>query len=293
MSKSYRTTCPVCGGDNFVVTPSKGFSYCFNCTYHINENTAPIVKEMSAQVEDIRHLYTQAAIYYHTSLDKRAHIFLQQRGFTDNTIQDLQIGYCPPGISPLYKQNIAKEAGLTSFDNTAFLGDRITFPYFNEPGIVTDIRGRAIDTLAEPRYLSLLGGSYFRGAIYPYNYHLRYNAKQIIITDGEIKADISCQIGYATMALPGIGTWRDGFIENEDTEYILLYDNQRANYFHVQAAIVRTAKRFKSIKIATLPLLGKDKQDIDSFILNHGVPLFKTVIEAALPFQDWYVLQRF
>jgi DNA primase len=289
--RSYRTECKKCGGHNYVVTPSKGISKCFNCGYYeLDSAVAPQSKVMSSHLDEIRALYAQAAKYYHSALTPEAYTFLHNRGFTDAMIKELQLGYCPSGRSPLYTKLIAKEAGLAKYDSTAFLENRITFPYFHN-GMHTEIRGRAIDPYEEVRYKSPLGSSYHRGAIYPYNY--QYTAPRIIITEGEIKAAIALQYGHTAIAMPGLSIWSEGFRESPETEYIVCFDSQQHAQYNVQRAIIAIADKIPTMKVATLPLLGKKKQDIDSFILDHGVVFFTNIIHSALPFAEWYKLQRY
>lgn len=291
MGKSYRTECPKCMRNNFVITPHNGIGYCFNCTYLNNGTHITDKIEISENVEIFRELYTQAANYYHSSLTSAAYSFLVSRGFTDTTIEELKLGFCPTGRHPLYRHKLAKESGLTDYNKDGFLANRITFPYFAN-NTITEIRGRSIDSTDEVKYKSLLGSSYYRGAIYPYNYHLHDN-NRILLTEGEIKADIAYQVGIPSMALPGIGVWRKGFIPKTSTEYILLFDSQKYGMKYVRQAITKVAQKIKHIKIATLPLMGKDKQDIDSFILLYGAKAFHMIVNSALVYNDWKVLQRF
>ncbi len=297
MARSYKTTCPnpLCNGNNFYVTEHNGMGYCFNCGHLVRDNEEHVhtIQEISPNVDAIRQLYTQAAHYYHSSLDSTAYDYLHQRGFTDQTIQDLQIGYCPIGKSPLYKGDTAKEAGLVYYDETALLGGRITFPYLLDDGTVTDIRGRSIDPTEEMKYKSLLGSSYNRGAIYPYNYHLRSTSNRILLTEGEIKADIAYQFKFPTMALPGMLNWRSGFIPDSTKEYVIVFDNQRDNFYQVRQAIMKAARKIPNAFVSTLPLLGKNKQDIDGFILEYGYNAFNIIVNGALPYNEWYKLQRF
>lgn len=289
--KSYRTECPKCMGHNFVITPDNGIGYCYNCAYFNNGKHTIDKIETSEHVDAFRELYKQATNYYHSSLTPDAYSFLVSRGFNDTVITDLKIGFCPTGKHPLYKHKLAKEAGLIDHNNSGFLANRVTFPYFAN-GSITEIRGRAIESTDEIKYKSLLGSSIYRGAIYPYNYHLSNN-KRIVITEGEIKAAIAYQVGTPAMALPGMGIWRAGFKPNKDTEYILLFDSQRYGMKYVKQAITKIAQKIKHIKIATLPLMGKDKQDIDSFILSYGASAFHTIINSALTYNDWRDIQRF
>jgi len=291
--KGYKTTCPVCGGNNYWYTPNNDMGHCFSpsCKYTEIHGKHAIKKRVrSDSVIEIRDYYKLAAMYYHSSLDTRAISFLHERGFTDSTIQDRQIGYVPPGKSPMYKDPIAKEAGLADAKNSAFLADRVVFPYFKNKDTIIDIRGRAIDQNEEIKYKSPFNDSYYRGAIYPYNYDLRNNAR-IIITEGEIKADIACQIGFPCLALPGMGSWRHGFIQ-EDQEIVILFDTQE-NQREVIAAIRTIAKHIDNPFIATLPLLGKKKIDIDTFILRYGKDIFAGIINTAIPYTTWNTLQLY
>ncbi len=298
MAKSFKTTCPKCGGNNFYVTPYNQMGYCFSPECHYTERNGKSLSHQqrirSDNVNEIRAFYTSAANYYHSSLTPEATAFLYNRGFNDTTIQSLKIGYCPPGKSPLYKSPIAKEAGLATMDNSAFLANRITFPYFKDISTVTDIRGRTIDPNEELKYKSPFGDVYFRGAIYPYNWHLR-NEKRIVLTEGEIKADISYQEGIPTMALPGIGTWRKGLVQDDDQEFIIVFDNESKP--HVQreviAAIRKVYKELVRAKIAVLPLLGDMKAEIDTFIRKHGGALYRSILDNALDYNTWNSLQTF
>lgn len=297
MGKSYKTTCPSCGNDNFYVTPSNGLSYCFNaaCGHWEKDGDIPQTPRKrlrSENLNEIRQFYEQVASYYHNSLDSRAIAFLHQRGFNDETIQKMQLGYIPCGRHPLYKSSIAKEAGLATKAGEAFLGDRIAFPYLVSNNGVTDIRGRAIDPNDELKYKSPFGDVYARGADYPYNYQLS-DAPRLIITEGEIKADLATQSGFPTIALPGMSNWRDGFRQKQGQEIIILFDSQEHNNQDVRAAIRKVANRLDDAKVATLPLFGKKKQDIDSFIIDYGTNIFKMVVDSALDFQVWNRLQRF
>lgn len=288
----YKTTCPKCGGDNFYITPENGKSYCFSpsCNYYKNEYTETKEERIrSDYIDDIRAFYNKAAQYYHSALDKRALQYLYKRGLTDDTIQQLKIGYCPKGKSPLYTGTIPEEAGL-SINGAAFLADRITFPYMYTNEIITEIRGRAI-TETTIKYLSPRKSAYYRGADYPYNYHMR-NAQKIILTEGEIKADLAVQTGYATMALPGMGTWKSGFKQQPDQQVIILFDSQSNNTRDTRAAIIKASQQLDEPLIATLPLFGEKKMDIDQFILTYGKIGFDTVVNSALSFNTWKRLQR-
>ena len=298
--RSYKTECPKCGKDNFYVTPRNGMGYCFSptCHYVERDGKAYTGKERvrSDNVAEIRALYYTAAHYYHSALNTQARNFLHARGFTDETIKRLLIRYCPVGTAPLYRSDIAKEAGLANARNDAFLANRITFPYFKTDKIITDIRARALDPHDELKYKSPFGDVYYRGAIYPYNYNLARGAKRILITEGEIKADIAVQAGFPTIALPGISAWRVGFAQEENQEVVIVFDNESNpnTQREVIAAVRKVAGELVKPKIAVLPIMsGQKKAEIDTFVNMFGVELFRSIIDNALTYEAWNVLQTF
>lgn len=291
--KHQRMHCPKCDGNSYVYTFETEFGYCFLCTYKEYKGTpAHRQKIRSEYVDEIRGFYNQVAHYYHSCLDNKAISFLHQRGFTNDTIDRFLIGYCPHGSNPLYKDQLAIEAGLgLPHDSTCVLAGRITFPYFFNDNMIVDIRGRSINPDEELRYKGPYHSSYYRGADYLYNTHLA-NANTILITEGEIKADIATQVGFATLAMPGINSIKT-FTQRDDQKVIILFDSQRGKQHFVNEAITRLSKTLYDPYVSTLPLFGRDKMDCDTLILEYGVDVFADVVNNALPYNQWLQLQRF
>lgn len=296
--KSYKTVCPSCGHLSFYVTPDNGMGHCFRPTCKLtqfNGDNTRKIQIRSDNVSEIRQVYKEAAWYYHSSLDTKSRVYLHKRGFTDTTIQDLMIGYCPYGSIPLYRDPMAKEAGIATAKNEAFLEHRITFPYFKNKDVITDLRGRSLDSNALLKYKSPFGGTVFRGAIYPYNYHL-HNNRRIILAEAEIKANIAYQLGYAAIGIPGIGAWRSGFVQEDNQEVIIVFDNESNpdTQREVIHAVRRISKELMHVKVAVLPIFdGENKAEIDTFINKHGGALFSSVIDNALDYKIWNSLQTF
>lgn len=294
--KPFKTDCPMCAGNDFYITPHNGVGFCFHCGHWTRDGHAEHKPKVRSQhIDEIRNYYAQTTEYYHSSLDTAAYAFLTKRGFTDETIKRFKIGYCPLGKHPIYKGQIAQEAGLATITQTGFLAGRITFPYFYDDNTITDIRGRSLDPFDATRYKSPYHDGYYRGADFPYNFHLRCN-KRLILTEGEIKADIASQIQYPAMALPGIMSWRDGLVIDLDTDYTMIFDSQH-NMRDVRKAIVRIADKLvaagvNSPRIGTIPLFGRSKMDIDDLIIAYGPEIFADVVNNALPYTEWKELQR-
>jgi DNA primase len=280
---SYKTECPKCQGHNFYVTEHNGIRYCFNCGYVEKEGYGEQVKVRSEHIPVFRDLYKELAFYYHSNLDTEHRNYLYERGLTDESINRLQIGYCPDSSHILYTHPLAIESGV-AYKGKAFLANRIIFPYWVE-NEVTDLRGRIFQINDDRKYLSLFQSGYFRGADYAYLPSTN-PSDTIVITEGEIKAILPEQYNIPTKGIPGMLSQRQISIYPYK-KAILCFDNQRYGRRQLFAAIKKWVERIPHILIATLPLRGKDKQDIDSYILSYGVQAFQDVLKNAIPYNTW------
>ena len=281
---SYKTLCPQCGKSNFYVTEHNGTKYCFNCAYLEKDGDYEDVKVRSENIEGIREYYRELTEYYHSCLEPKHRIFLNERGITDTTIERLKIGYCPNSSHVLYTHPLGKESGLVLSTKEPFLSDRVIFPYWFD-NQVTDMRGRSLVLHGAEKYKSPFHSAYFRGADYAYNISTTPE-KTIVITEGEIKSILPEQEGLPTKGLPGMNANRQITV-SPFKNMVICFDNQRHKRIELIRAIKRIAQRIPNVKIATLPLRGKEKQDIDSYILNYGIDAYKQVISAALPYDVW------
>jgi len=287
---NYKAKCPQCGGNDFYVTPQNGVAYCFHCTYYERSGEAKGKQRIiTSDIESIRDFYTKITDYFHSCLTLPAITYLYGRGFTDETISKLKIGFIPDKELPVsYEDTVVKDSGL--FVGTqCVLANRIAFPYFVDNTVV-DIRGRTLDATEEVRYKSPLGSASSRGAVYPYN--ANDATQDHIITEGEIKAVIATQVGIPCVALPGITSWREKTLSNH--KQIILFDSTRVKTTReiTFRAIDKLAGRLLNPYVVVLPLGKNIKMDIDEFILTRGVDEFKNIINNALTYREWAILQR-
>ena len=276
MARGYKDTCPGCSGKNLWITPDNGMSYCYNCGYcNFDSNTPQVKQERYHDVTAIRQLYTELTAYYHSNVD-HVRKYLHNRGLTDEEINTYKIGYCPSGSHKIYQSEHAEAAGIVKHNGMAFLGDRVTFPYWNSI-YVTDIRGRAVGD-DERRYLSPFGGSFHRGADYPF----AWSNDSEVITEGEFKAIALRRAGFQAIGVPGITN-----IRPKSMYSIICFDSDTKKE-HVQRAILRIAKYRKDIRIATIPLRkGEEKMGADDYIEKYGIEAMKLVLNAALSLKEW------
>jgi hypothetical protein len=286
---NYKTECPKCAGNDFYVTPSNGVGYCFHCGHYERSGSEKESYKITYGIEALRSVYTSLASSYHSNLGGRALAYLYSRGYTPETIDKLKLGYIPDEVPLHLDKVLARDTGLFA-NGKSILGGRVSFPYLVN-GIVTDIRGRSLD--ADPiRYKSPLGSAEQRGAVYPYNYDDSTN--DYVITEGEIKAGISSQIGVPTLALPGISTWRSMLTNHRRDRQVIVFDSVRlASSREITfRAIDKLANKLYNPYVVVLPLLGEDKMDIDRFILRRGPEEYRTIIQNALTYSEWALLQR-
>jgi DNA primase len=185
------------------------------------------------------------------------------------------IGYCSNKVHRLYKHPLAYESGLTTKQGKPFLAGRITFPYLLYDQ-VTDIRARLYDGSGE-RYLSVHGSTYYRGADYAYN--INTHEQEILITEGEIKALAAWQCGIHAVGLPGILSKRK--VSLVDTEKQVICFDSQIPMWHVESAIQKQVATCSHPYILTLPLQGRQKQDIDQYILEYGRNNFRSLYRYA------------
>jgi hypothetical protein len=260
---------------------------------------------LSPHIQEIRRVYTELTAYYHSQLKKEHRQYLYCRGINDDTIERQQIGYCPPTYCSTYSDPMAYEAGVCYTDKKTkeqkpFFADRIMFPYIvtDDEGndTVSEIRGRAVNSDAEIKYLSVFRSSRSIDATYPFQWKDRFS-KRWLITEGEFKAAAASQHGHKCVALPGMSTWKNRILPTAEDQIIVIFDRMkdRLKQLDVNRAIQRIGERIPRLRVGSLPLLGEEKMDIDSFLIHPkgGENYFTDVVESSIPFGWWKDVTRF
>ena len=214
--------------------------------------------------------------------------YLISRGFSERSIVELKIGYIPDEFRKDIETRLGRDSGLY-VSGKAVLGNRISFPYIVDSQII-DIRGRALDKADPVRYKSPIGSAQLRGADYPYNH--KDSHTDHIITEGEIKAAIASQHGIPCVAVPGIVSWRPKLHGTAKQTIVFDSTSSRQTREITYRAIDKLSRKLYNPHVAALPLRGNDKMDIDTFILAYGAEEFRTIVNSALPYEDWAKIQR-
>ncbi len=307
-SRGFKTVCPSCNGRDLWVTTDTSSCFCFECgvSYKVVKSLtdqAPAFKPLIGKAFDtkaIRATYKEATEYYHSCIGAEQEMFLRQRGISQEAISFFKIGFCPNSSAPMYLTETAKEAGLADGRGNPWLANRIVFPYIAD-GEVTDIRGRTIHDNDEPRYKSLYHRSEQRGAIYPFNFDAAMrkaaDTGTLILTEGEIKAVVGDRFNFAVMALPGMLSYRPGLVAMPGVKLIVMFDNSsnHEDRLRVDKAIARFAQRVQHFSVVTLPLLGHDKMDIDTYLLTepNAHDRFQHFIDNSIDYTQYKRLRSF
>lgn len=300
---NFKVTCPACNGHNLYVTLSNGFAFCFNCNVSMTlegyePRKARKIVQIQSTIDEVRSVYKRLKQVYQDQLNREHFEFLEHRGIDKDKAELFGVGFCPAAQLPDYQYQVYKDAGVTDFHGGPSLANRLVFPYEAE-GEITDIRGRSWIG-EEPKYRSPFLPSIIRGAYYPFNWDRAVvkaqQKKMLIITEGEIKA-IAADDLFPIVALPGMNSWRRGLEPDPSWRIVVMFDNdaRRKHRLDIDRAIRRISERLPKIYVATLPLLGEQKMDIDAFLVHpHGKDVrFKQVVEDAIPYAEYAQLRRF
>jgi hypothetical protein len=225
---------------------------------------------------------------------------LNDRGVSDEAITKFRIGYCPDSSHEDYTLPISFRAGITIAGSKSILRGRIVFPYFNPVnGEVVDLRGRLLDIEEDesnPKYRGPYNSASQRGADeWPYNAESLRNPV-VVITEGELKALASTIAGVPAVGIPGISSfkWRLRLSLNPTQKRVVVFDSEAKPHVQesVNQSIDKLARLLPELYVATLPLAGRSKVDLDTFILTNGSAEFKLIVDKSLPYETWAKLQR-
>lgn len=298
--------CPVCGCKDANFNTAKLRWRCWHCPakgmvipeegYEIKE-----VEEPELDVPRIRELYTILAEKYHQSMTQPVLNYLRNRGLTQKTIDDFQLGFCPTDFYDEYSDKLAESAGIL-YQNYPVLTNRVTIPYIAN-GKVTDLRGRILDTIFQyrentPTYTSLGGNHTSRGATFLFNHDVIEKSDRIIITEGEFKAIVAQQSGFDTVATPGIFGWQREWSDLlKDKNVILVADFDRISGMRSPAYLMAKmlSRDLPKLKVALLNVASHTstgKIDIDSLITNGHIRLFELAIDGAMDAKTWLRIEE-
>ncbi len=313
---------------SFAVSPDKQIYHCFGCgaggnTYSFlmnieGWNFIETVKKLAdeaginlvVQEENTEHVQIRARImeahelaskfYHHILMNSefgvQAKAYLENRGFSQATLEEFQIGFAPNTretlLGFLSKRGFAKEellaGGLLSNNRSNQYYDRfrnrVMFPIWDSQGKVIAFGGRSMGR-EEPKYLNTSDTPLFNKSRTIYNLHrargpMRMQG-EVLVFEGYVDVISAHQRGI-TNAVATLGTAlteEQAKIMRRNVERaILVYDGDNAGMM----ASVRGAEILENanleVSIAGLP----DKMDPDDFFKSRPIEEFQQLLQSAM-----------
>ncbi|RLA69823.1 MAG: DNA primase [Epsilonproteobacteria bacterium] len=335
---NYKANCPFHGEKtpSFVVSPSKQIYHCFGCgvggdsikfVMELEKLSYPESIEKLASMNNFSLTYTKGSSDYsdakrvleaigqwytkNLNRNETAMKYLLDRGVSQSSIENFEIGYVPGGqevmqflqsaLLPLPK---AAEAGIIAQSENgkgyyARLVERITFPIYSASASIVGFGGRTI-TNHPAKYINSPQTKLFNKSRLLYGYHLAkesiYKNKKIIICEGYLDVVMFHQAGFKE-AVAGMGTALTTehlpMLRKGDPKVILAYDGDKAG---VAAAL--KASQMLSVAgfdggVVLFPdgqdpadLIAKGQSEAVAKLLREAKPLIPFVLEKIVSMYD-------
>jgi len=269
---NYKANCPFHGEKtpSFVVSPSKQIYHCFGCgaggeavkfVMEFEKLSYPEAIEKLASTYNFVLEYTQGQNDYselkrvmeavqkwyvkNLDLNKEAKNYLTNRGVSERSIEEFEVGYVGDSQSLLNFLNAqmlplpkAQEAGIVATNDNqrpyARLVERITFPICSPNGNLIGFGGRTLGN-HPAKYINSPQTKLFNKSQILYGYHRAkkaiYEKKEIIITEGYLDVIMFHQAGFkTTVATLGTALTSEHLplLKKGEPKVILAYDGDEA-----------------------------------------------------------------
>ena len=248
----------------------------------IYEGNADFVPQKDSTSDAYKELYMRVSGSFHYFLTQReegsfAKNYLLQRGFTEQSIKNFQLGYAPRNRKWIktflrqkhYSDAFINDSGLvsTKYPDYSFFANRLMFPIHNKNGDVVAFSARLLEGEG-PKYINSRESSIYKKREELYGFFQAKKRirteKKILLCEGnfDVIAFHQAGIDYAVASLGTALTEEqiDLFSRFVDTVF-LFYDDDLAGQKACQKAIFMLRKKDLTVKII-LPDAGKDPAEI-------------------------------
>ncbi|GEO68414.1 DNA primase [Levilactobacillus acidifarinae] len=275
------------------------FSHVDLDTEYREEANAPAVDSKTGQLIE---LHEQAAKLYHhilvnTEMGQPALDYLHQRGLTDATIEQYQLGFAPGQrlLKPFFEQRQAdyqllRQSGLFIENTQGELRDRFTervmFPLRNASGHVAAFSGRVLQkTEDQPKYLNSPETALFTKSRLLFNFDLARpairQAGEVTLFEGYMDVISAAQAGVlngiASMGT-SLTTEQIYAIERTTDKINVCYDGDTPGQRATQRAI-GLLQQHSHLQVSVIQL--PEGQDPDEYRRAHGDEAFQQVMQSA------------
>ena len=218
---------------------------------------------------------------------KTALQYLKKRGLTEETIREFRLGWYPLqlNITEVLKKHSVTSSMMRKAGGLERFRERITFPLFDQLGVVIGITGRVLND-SQPKYLNSSDSPIFQKHRVLYGLHKAKKAIRdgghAIIVEGQMDVITSHQFGYLqTIATSGTALSSDHLriIYRLAPEIRLAFDSDSAGQRALHQAARLALEQEFVVKVIPIPS-GKDAADALSANVEEwekavqGAPLF-------------------
>jgi hypothetical protein len=292
IGEELRFICPECGKKALYFNSTKGLAHCFVCDYGkglkaLVDLQQPAVAEV--KIDYVLHNTVTQKVVELAKLDDVHREYLKDRGVFNP--EKYGIGTIPFQIHKILTQYFSQEELIASgycnnrngfAPGAALHYRRISIPYWQGSDIVTvktRINPYSMDDDFSPRYANPKGSRI--GDLIWY----RDLGDDIIVTEGELKAIVALEFGYAAVAVPGINpkpkalTSLKKIVKKAKRVFIIFdTDLEFKEKKPLLEKVVEINKLIPNSVIAFLPE-ESEKVDLDSYLIAHSLRDFDDFLE--------------
>ncbi len=270
------------------------------CGYQLPEQEVSAEEKARDNYKNLlKEMNKTAAAYFHYLLVKTDHgkvarEYLQNRGFTDETIRNFGMGYADKYQDDLYKylknkgytDEQLKDSGLVEINEkkggTDKFWNRVMVPILDINGKVIAFGGRVLGD-AKPKYLNTRETAVFDKShnLFAMNIARRSKKRGIIICEGYMDVIAMHQAGFDN-AVASLGTaftiGHANIIKRYTEEVYLAYDSDGAG----TNATLKAIGILREVGLTTRVINMKPYKDPDEFIKNMGKEAYEDRIKEAV-----------
>lgn len=236
---------------------------------------------------------------------KAAYEYVRGRGFSDELIEELGVGYCGPGWDAFAKYcqsrrhplRVAEKAGLvvkgkrgTYYDR---FHERLVFPITNRSSRVIGFGGRLLEGEG-PKYLNSAETPIYHKQEAVFGIDLARAAigkrERVLIVEGYFDVMALAQHGFReSVATCGtaLTAGHIGVLRRYTTGFVLLYDGDAAG----RKAAMRCLPMFVEAGLSAHVVLLPAEHDPDTYVQEKGAEALEQLIERATPLEKLSVIE--
>lgn len=259
----------------------------------------------TSKYESMYDAYDLAIKYYQnnlkSSLGHNAKTYLNNRGLSDEIIDEFEIGYASKDMDTLTKLFIAKGFDEETLINSGLINrgkslydlfrDRITFPIHNPSGKPVAFSARIYEKKDdEAKYINTKETPIFKKGEILFNFHRARNEakriKKIILVEGQMDA-IRVYASGVKYVVATMGTALTdnhvNMLKRLNVDIILCFDADSAG----EKATVAAGELLQKYGINPLVVRLNQEKDPDEYIIKHGVDAYIDLINHPLTFFEF------